>query len=134
MPHSRSDASLANRRLRALDRGFLVAKHGGVSGKYVLVANDIAPRVKAMADSLACHVDHDRIVGTSSHVARNATHVAKPLPPLAEVEKPMKIDRAANLDKHGSRARARWADACEHVSSEEWEIQCRSEMTTSSGH
>jgi len=103
MPGLHSPAKLALRRERARARGYLVKKSPDT--KLVEVPPALAPRVKAVAASLAVQAEHIGLAGKAHPVARQATRAAR------QHISPEGF-RSAMAKKHGlaNAANHRWSD------------------------
>jgi hypothetical protein len=100
MPHKHSPDARRRRHLRAVELGFFqpVSCHA----KLIAVPRALAPRVKAMADSLQIHERHNFAAGHASHFARNAALAANTAMEISatEVSQALTTHRAANRAKH----------------------------------
>lgn len=99
MPHCHSAAARALRRDRAIRLGF-VKLHENPGTKYVEVQRHLAPRLRAIAASLAVHDDHCRLLGRSVHFAASATACARDVVGTEAADRAMKLHKAANKAKH----------------------------------
>jgi len=101
MVHKHSPAKLRERRLRALELGFVVPKGpGGAGHQHVLVPRFVAAPVKTMAAALAAHSELDAITGECHHTLAAAALAAKPLLPEGRFRSTMALNKAAGTAKH----------------------------------
>jgi len=106
-----SAQALEKRRLRAIARGYVVAKSSPVAG-VIKVHPEVAPRVRAVARSLALHRQHNLLVGGCEPIARAATRAARPFLAGRAYKDAMRQHDEGNLAKHDwSRPKVSWADA-----------------------
>eukprot|EP00974_Lingulodinium_polyedra_P064724 6253706-Lingulodinium_polyedra.AAC.1 len=102
MPGLHSPAKLAQRRLRAIERGYLKAHSAGpaLEWQHVQVKRAVAGRVKLVAASMAMHREHMVISGSCSPFPRTATLAARPLLSQAEFKDAMRLRAASNRQRH----------------------------------
>jgi len=117
-PGKHAPDKLAARRLRAINKGFLVAHQGGSSShrRHVEVSSQVADRVKAVAKSLAIQDDHIRSKGSPQPIARLATLALKDQLSHAEFKAAMRAHDDSNAAKHRwkkSDLVTSWADTTE---------------------
>ena len=99
MVHKHSPEALARRRARAYERGYLCAvPRPGCS--WMSIRSDLRSATCQIAKSLAIHVDHDSLVETHHHYARDATLAAKHAIPADEFSDAMAAHKFANAAKH----------------------------------
>jgi len=98
MPHCHSAVARADRRSRALSRGYVVQRTPLFS--HIEVPILIAPRIRSMARFLCLHEKHDELAGTCSHFARHATLSASDKLTVAQRQCAFATHREANRAKH----------------------------------
>jgi len=107
MPGVRSAAKLAERRERAVRRGFLIS---ATRGCHVAVHHDLRDRVKVVARSLELHAEHVGLTGQPHAYAHRAALAARPL--LGEER--FAAARAAHHARNGAMHQwKQWAQPCD---------------------
>ena len=120
MPGLHSPAKLAERRLRAHQRGFLVPK-SCVAKTFVQVNSLLAPNVKKIVRSLECHAENEKISGRRFHLARHSSLAAEIVIGEPACKQQLSWHRQGNRAKHSiglplfPTPLTRWADLEEDV-------------------
>ena len=116
MPHLHSKAARERRHCRAVERGFWKPRDPGL--KEVVVRSTLAPRVKAIVNSLALHQKYNDIAGYASHHARHASYAAALVSPAVDTKQAMSTHRQASRAKHNWSVNncACWADVRDDAS------------------
>ena len=104
MPGKHSPGVLADRRLRALRRGFLHVRPPGDDVQYVAVKREVAGRAKAQAKALATHHDLNKAAGQSFHFAAHAALAARSIIGEKAFVTAKAVIKAINTARHS------WAD------------------------
>ena len=105
MPGKHSPEKLAQRRLRAAQRGYITAKPKDT--KFILVKDRIADRARCEVRSLQLHDELNCAAGTPRHFAAHAALAARSS--IGEDA----FRNAKKVIKIGNAARHRWADAAD---------------------
>lgn len=100
MPGKHSPEKLELRRERARRRGYLQPRPLDQTKKFLQVPIDVAPRVKAISDSLAIQSEHNGITGKAIPIARASTRAARAFIDAGKYRSAMHIHDRANLAKH----------------------------------
>ena len=100
MPRRVRADKLAERRERAIHRGFLKPTHGN---EFIEVDRRVASATRTMAESLKVHLEHDEAVGYPHHHARLASRQALVDGHISEQEaaSATQLHRKADRAKHG---------------------------------
>jgi len=100
MPHKWSTEKLAVRRAEAVRRGFIVPRPAGYA--HILVPDDLALRVKGMANGLAATKSLELLTGLHRRSGSDLAAAACPAVGKDMVDEYLRINRDANSCKHRS--------------------------------
>ena len=98
MPHSRSSAAAARRRLRAQALGFLRPRPSGC--RFLRVPVHLVGNAKVIIRALVAHSALDAVTGERHHLLRGAVHAAEPILEPESVDDLRSLNRAAGRAKH----------------------------------